>query len=165
MIPKENTYQPFPALWSFSLSMIIRVGLHLVQPAGKMVRRADQLLTGRQLTPKLSSKIHLCITVKRRSSNVCLGNIERSRLNHMADLWQGQMPAFRLCSGKMMSWSTTVELEKSLISGRGQSWLKIVSDVQGARIWVGAWLLPHVSSLEVAFKDVLQNRDFSPMAS
>ena len=55
--------------------------------------------------------------------------------------------------------------EKSLISGRGQSWLKIVLDVQGARIRVGAWQLPHISSLEAAFKDVLQNRDFFPMAS
>lgn len=47
-----------------------------------------------------------------------ISNIAQRRPNYTADLWQEQMPAFGLCSGKLMSCSITVELEKSFISER-----------------------------------------------
>ena len=159
-------YQPFPALCSFSLSRVIRVSPHGAQPAEKMVRRADQLLrTGRQLTPEPSAKMHLCITVEKRSSNVS------HAISHRGDRTTQQICDKDKClhlGCARENWWVAVQRwswRNHLLVEDVQSWLKIVLDVQGTRIRVGAWQLPHGSSLEVAFKDLLQNRDFFPTAS
>lgn len=147
-------YQQFPAFGSFSWSTGTRVGLRLVQQERQWGRLTS--FWGQGDNPRARLQDAPTDPCREKKRSCVLGNIAQRRPNSMAKVYDRNKCLHLGCAREI--WWVAVQpcsWRNHLFVEDVQNWLKTVSDVQGARIWVGAWQLSHVSFWEVASKDVL----------